>query len=61
MVEQIARRTVFVDDAPLIKVTIDRFEDRDTAGSLMHGEALGRRELEPLRELVRDLGRARLV
>jgi hypothetical protein len=55
VVKQVAGLTVLVDEPALIEITIDRLEDRDAAGSLMHRQPLGRRELERLGEFARDL------
>ena len=60
MVEQVAGLTFPVEEPALVELPIDRLQNRDAASGLVHGEPLGRRELERLRELGRDLSRSRL-
>ena len=60
MVEEVARRSVLVDETALIQITIDRLKDRAATGGLLNCEPLSRRKLERLRELVRNLSGSRL-
>jgi len=60
MVEQVAGLTFPVEEPALVELPIDRLQNRDAASGLVHREPLGRRELERLRELGRDLSRSRL-
>jgi hypothetical protein len=48
VVKEIAGSSLLVDEAALVKITIDRLKDRDAAGSLLNRQALCRRELERL-------------
>ena len=60
MVEQIAGCALPIDETALVEVTVDRFEDRDAAGSLMNCNEVQGRELARLGELRHDLHRPRL-